>query len=69
MQGTVLKNQRAAINTHDFSVGECVAECVERLGVFQGLVVGGHQNGTIDDEEIGMSGRKSLAVFVIARIG
>ena len=68
MQGTMLKNQRQAINGNDFSVRKSFLELSKCHSILVGLVVCGDKDGTIDDEEIGMRGRQSFALFVIASI-
>ena len=68
MQGTMLKNQRKAINGNDFSVRKSLLEPSKCHSILVGLVVSGDKDGTIDDEEIGMRGRQSFALFVIAGI-
>ena len=69
MQGTMLKNQSAAVNGDDVVVRESTLECGEGFGILVGLVIRGDKDCTIDDEKVGMCGRKPFAIFVIAWIG
>ena len=69
MKRTMLKDENAAIDTDDFTVGKGFLKLHQCKGVFLGVVVGGNKNRTIDDEEVCMRGWKSQPFFNITRVG
>ena len=69
MQGTMLKNEHSAIDADDLTVGKRFLQLCECFLVFFCLMIGRHQYRSVDDEKIGMGGRKPIALFVKARVG
>lgn len=52
----MLANERTAVYAHDFATGEGFADDKQCLCIEFRLGVGGHQDGTVDDQEIGVCG-------------
>ncbi len=69
MQGTMLEDEYSTIDANNLAVGECFLQLCECFPVFFCLLIGGHQHRSIDDEEVGMGSRKSVAFFVKTRVG
>ena len=69
MEGAVLADDGAAVDAYNVAVGECLANDALGLGVEVGLVVGGDEHGTIDDQIVGIGGRKTITLnFVIDEV-
>ena len=64
MEGTVLADDSAAVDAHNLAVGEGLSDDSQGFGIEVGLVVGGYEYGTIDDQIVGISGRKPVFVVV-----
>ena len=60
----MLGDEWTAVNADDVVFWECLAELLFCLEVRAGVAVSGHQDGSIDDEEVGVSSRKSCPVLV-----
>ena len=60
VQGTVLADDGATVDADDVSVGEGLADDAHGFLVEVGLVVGGYQDGTIDDEVVGIGGGEAV---------
>ena len=60
MEGAVLADDGAAVDAHNLAVGEGLSDGLQGFGVEVGLVVGGNQYGTIDDQIVGVGGRKTV---------
>ena len=56
----MLFDKGTAITAYDFSIGKCLLDDAHSLCVKVGLVVGGNQYGTINDQIVGVSGRQSF---------
>ena len=65
VQGTVLPYQHTAVDADHFVLRESFLQGFFGHLVIDGLVVCGHQDGTVDHEEIGIRGRKPFTVLVI----
>ena len=64
MEGAMLEDDGAAVDAHNFAVGEDLSDDSHGFCVEVGLVVGGNQYGTIDDQIVGVGGRKSLTSII-----
>ena len=64
MEGTVLLDDGAAIDAHDFAVRIGLTDNTHGLGIKVGLSVGGHEDGTIDDQIVGVGGGQTVALVV-----
>ena len=62
MQRSVLFDERAAIDSHDFPSGESLAEHFACPVVFLWLGIGGVEHRIVQDEEIGIRGGQSFIV-------
>lgn len=60
VQGTVLADDGPAVDAYDVPVGEGLADDAHGFLVEVGLVVGGYQDGTIDDEVVGIGGGEAV---------
>lgn len=69
MKRAMLKNENTAIYADDVVMRESLLQGRQCQFVLIGLVVGRHQYCMVDDEEIGISGRKPIAFFIVARVG
>ena len=58
----MLADENAAVNRYNIVLGEGFMQLTACLLIVFGLSVGGHQYGAIDDEEVGVSSRKAMAV-------
>ena len=63
MQASMLLNNCPAVDAYDFPVRKGFADDAHRLLVQVGLVVGWHQDGTVDDQVVGIGGRKAGIVL------
>ena len=68
MEGAVLLDDGTTVDADDFAVGIGLANDTEGLGVEVGLGIGGHQDGAIDDQVVGVGGGEAVAT-VIDRTG
>ena len=68
MQGAMLLNDGTAVDAYDLAVGEGLAHYLKRLNVKVGLVVGGNEYCSVDDEIVGISGWQTFAI-IINRMG
>ena len=62
MEGAVLLDDGATVDSDDFAIGIGLADDAHGLGVEVGLSVGGHQDGTIDDQVVGVGGGETVTV-------
>ena len=69
VEGPVLTDEDLAVDANDVVVGEGQGELVVGLLVEDGVAVGGHEDGLVDDEEVGIGGWQSFAVLVVANGG
>ena len=60
----MLFDNGTAINAYDFSIGTCLLDDAHGLCVKVGLVVGGHQYGTINHQIVGVSGRQAFTLVI-----
>lgn len=60
MQGAVLLDDGTAVDAYDLPIWESLANRAHRLLVEVGLVIGGNQYRSVDDEVVGIGGRQSL---------
>ena len=67
MQAAMLGYKWLAIDADDVVVWESLSKLLLSLLVCFGIAISGHQNGSICDEEVGVSGRQTSAVFVVKR--
>lgn len=58
----MLTDKDAAVDADDVVMGKGLLELAPRLFVVVGLCVGGVEDGSVDDEEIGVGGRESVAL-------
>ena len=56
----MLFDDGSAVDAHDLPVWESLANDAHRLCVEVGLRIGRHEDGTIDDEVVGIGGRQSV---------
>ena len=64
MQTTMLFDNGTTVDAYDFSVGKCLLDNLHRLLVKVGLIVGGHQYSTVNDQVVGVSSRQAIALVV-----
>ena len=62
MDGAVLSDDSPCVDANDVVAGEGFGYCSKCLVVKCGLVIGRHDDGTVDDEKIGVGGRQTLTV-------
>ena len=60
----MLLDETAAVDAYDFPVGEGLTDDTQGFGVEVGLVIGRTEHSAVDDEEIGIGSRQTLAVFI-----
>ena len=65
MEAAMLGDECAAVDADDVVVGEGFRELALRLEVRVGIPVGGHQDGSVRDEEVRVCGGQSGAIFVV----
>ena len=58
----MLSDDDAGIDGDDFSIWECLLEGLAGSFVVVRLVVGGHDDGSVDHQEIGVSGWQLLVI-------
>ena len=63
VEGAVLTDEDAAVDGDDVVFREGFLELMTGKVIVNGLSVGGHENGAIDDEEVGVGGREAVAVI------
>ena len=64
MQTTMLFDDGTTVYTNDFSIGIGLANDVERISIQVGLVVGGYQYGTIDNQIVGIGGWQAVLTII-----
>ena len=64
MQAAVLGDEYAAIYADDFMLWKCLLELSLGLDVGFRISVSWHQDGSVDDEEVGVGGRQPIAFSV-----
>ena len=69
MERAMLPDECAAVDADHFMLRKCLLQCLFGVFVVDGLVVGGHEHRAVDNEKVGICGRKPLAVLVIDGIG
>ena len=69
MDGAVLADDGAGVDGQDVVVGEGGGEDAGGLVVFRRLVVGGEDDASVDDEEVGISGWQAVAIGLVDGIG
>ena len=57
----MLLDDGAAIDAHDFAARIGLTDNTHGFGVEVGLSVGGHEDGTIDDQIVGVGGGKAIS--------
>ena len=60
----MLSDDSSAVNTYYLSVWERPLYLLYSLPVLLRLVICGHEYSPVDDKEVRMSGRKSLAIII-----
>ena len=60
MEGAVLLDDGTTVDADDLAVGIGLANDTEGLGVEVGLGIGGHQDGAIDDQVVGVGGGETI---------
>jgi hypothetical protein len=68
VQGTVLLDNSPAVDTYNLSVRKSLANDAHSFSVEVGLCIGRNQYCTIDNQIVGIGGRKTFT-FVIDRTG
>ena len=63
MQRPVLANEGTAVDTHNLIAGEGLLKHLGSTTVVVRLGVGGIEHGSVQDEEVGVGGRQTFAVF------
>ena len=69
MDGAVLADDGAGVDGQDVVVGEGGGEDAGCLVVFRRLVVGGQDDASVDDEEVGVGGWQAVAVGLVDGVG
>ena len=69
MQRAVLADDGAAVDAYDVAIGEGLADDVHGLLVKVGLTVGGYEDGTVDDQIVGVGGGQPLGIVVVDGAG
>ena len=69
MDASVLFDDTPAVDGHRLTVGESALDDSHGLGIVFRLMVGGHQNRSVQNQEIGVGGGQLFSVFVIDRRG
>ena len=64
MQTTMLFDDGATVYTNDFSIGIGLTNDAESFGIKVGLVVGGYQYGTIDNQIVGVGGWQAVLTII-----
>ena len=64
MQTSMLFDDGTTVYTNDFSIGIGLANDVERISIQVGLVVGGYQYGTIDNQIVGIGGWQAVLTII-----
>jgi hypothetical protein len=62
MEGTVLLDDGTTVDADDLAIGIGLADDTHGLGIKVGLSVGGHEDGTIDDQIVGVGGGQTVTV-------
>ena len=65
----MLKNKHLTINANDLSVRKRFPELIQCFFVFFRLTIGWHEYGIVDNEKVGMGGRKTVAFLVEIGVG
>ena len=65
----MLDDEHTAVHSHYLMTRKGFLQLLQRLAVLFVLAVCRHEDGMVDDEEIGMSGWQSLSLVVAARVG
>jgi hypothetical protein len=60
----VLLDDSTAVDAHNLPVGKCLSDDAQSFCVEIGLVVGGYQHCTIDDQIVGISCRQTVAIVI-----
>lgn len=68
MERTMLGNQGTAIDTDDFASNKDIGQNFERCRVLT-IIIGGNENGPIDDEKVGIGGGQPVTIFGKAGLG
>ena len=68
MERAVLDDEYAAVYPNDFAVRECCLDLRQSQSVVVWLVVGGDKDCVVDDEEVCVCCRQSLAVCIVAGV-
>ncbi len=69
MQRPVLAYQDATVDAYDLATGEGLLQHQAGLFVVVRLAIGRVEDGTVDDEEVGVRGRQALIAFLLDGIG
>ena len=64
VQGTVLLDDRPAVDAYNFPVRESLTNDAHRFSIEVGLCVSGYQYGTINDQIVGISGRQPVLAII-----
>ena len=65
----MLPNEYPAVDGDNVATRKCDGQMCQCFCVFIRLLVDGHEDGSIHDEEIGMRGRETVSIVVIAGVG
>ena len=63
MQRTMLADEHAAVDGYDVMFGECFLQLPTGELIVLGLAVGGHQNCSVYNQEIGIGGRQTVPIL------
>ena len=64
MDGAVLADDGAAVDADNIAAREGCGDELQGLCVEVGLAIGRAEHGTVDDEEVGIGGWKTLSVII-----
>lgn len=64
VDGAVLTDDDTGVDRDDVPAGEGFADDAACLGIKVGLIIGRNEDGSVDDEEIGVGGWQSLVIIV-----
>ena len=62
MQGAVLAYENAAVDRHDVEFRECFLQLTAGKLIVLGLPIGGHENSSVDDEEVCVGGWEAMPI-------
>ena len=68
MQRAMLTHEYLTVDAYNLTVGEGLLQDRQCLGILDRLAVGRHENGTVDDKEVGIGGWQTLLTFLLDEI-